>query len=75
MRPFQFSFISCIELCIVFAQDTENEKNLPLEEVSIDTILDLQREMQIAKEQEEERKKKALQERGMHFTEHPEDFV
>ncbi|KAK7109754.1 U6 snRNA-associated Sm-like protein LSm1 [Littorina saxatilis] len=55
--------------------DTENEKNLPLEEVSIDVILDMQREMQIAKEQEEERKRKALQERGMHFTEQPEDFM
>ncbi|KAL8567968.1 SM-like, degradation of cytoplasmic mRNAs and positively regulates transcription initiation [Nucella lapillus] len=55
--------------------DTDNEKNLPLEEVSIDTILDLQREMQIAKEQEEERKRKALQERGMHFADHAEDFM
>ncbi|XP_076461869.1 U6 snRNA-associated Sm-like protein LSm1 [Babylonia areolata] len=55
--------------------DTDNEKNLPLEEVSIDTILDLQREMQIAKEQDEERKRKALQERGMHFTDHSEDFM
>ena len=53
----------------------ENEKNLPLEEVSIDVILDMQREMQIAKEQDEERKRKALQERGMHFTEQPEDFM
>ena len=56
-------------------QDVENEKNLPLEEVSIDDILDMQREMQIAKEQDEERKRKALQERGMHFTEQPEDFM
>jgi hypothetical protein len=56
-------------------QDVESEDKLPLEEVPIDVILDLQREMQIAREREEERKKKALQERGMHFTEHPEDFV
>ena len=63
-------------ICDVFVeQDTENEKNLPLEEVSIDDILDMQREMQIAKEQDEERKRKALQERGMHFTEQPEDFM
>ncbi|KAK7479876.1 hypothetical protein BaRGS_00028866 [Batillaria attramentaria] len=55
--------------------DLENENNLPLEEVSIDVILDMQREVQIAKEQEEDRKRKALQERGMHFTEHPEDIL
>ncbi|PVD29592.1 hypothetical protein C0Q70_08847 [Pomacea canaliculata] len=54
--------------------DLENEDKLPLEEVSIDEILDMQREMQIAKEREDERKRKALQERGMHFTEHPEDI-
>lgn len=45
--------------------DLENENNLPLEEVPIDEILEMQREEQIAKQAEEERKKKALIERGM----------
>lgn len=45
--------------------DLENENNLPLDEVPIDEILEMQREEQIQKQVEEERKKKALIERGM----------
>lgn len=69
-----FKAVPVVILLILFLQDLENENKLSLEEVSIDEILDMQREMQLAKEQEDERKKKALQERGMHFTEHPEDI-
>ena len=58
-------------------QDLENEDKLPLEQVSIDEILEMQREEQLAKQADEERKKKAMSERGI--TLHPdpiqEDFL
>ena len=47
------------------SQDLENENTLPLEEVSIDEILEMQREEQVIKQDEEERKKKAMLERGL----------
>ncbi|XP_076105030.1 U6 snRNA-associated Sm-like protein LSm1 [Mytilus galloprovincialis] len=45
--------------------DLENENTLPLEEVSIDEILEMQREEQLVTQEEEERKKKAMLERGL----------
>ncbi|XP_060576592.1 U6 snRNA-associated Sm-like protein LSm1 [Ruditapes philippinarum] len=45
--------------------DVENENSLPLDEVPIDEILEMQREEQIQKQLEEERKRKALIDRGM----------
>ncbi|KAH3708531.1 U6 snRNA-associated Sm-like protein LSm1 isoform X1 [Dreissena polymorpha] len=48
--------------------DIENEGKLPLEEVPIDDILEMQREEQIVRQAEEERKKKALIDRGMQPT-------
>lgn len=45
--------------------DLENEDKLPHEQVSIDEILEMQREEQLAKQAAEEKKKKALVERGL----------
>lgn len=47
---------------------------MPLEEVPIDEILEMQREEQIQKQTEEERKKKALIDRGMQPTENIDDM-
>lgn len=44
----------------------ENENSQDLEQVSIDEILEMQREQQLRQLEEEERKKKALLERGVH---------
>ncbi|XP_014786961.1 U6 snRNA-associated Sm-like protein LSm1 [Octopus bimaculoides] len=46
--------------------DVENENSQDLEQVSIDEILEMQREQQLRQLEEEERKKKALLERGVH---------
>ncbi|KAK2151635.1 hypothetical protein LSH36_356g03041 [Paralvinella palmiformis] len=56
--------------------DLEKEDNLKLEEVSVDEILALQREVQLQKQVEEEKKKRALVERGMmpHTDPIQEDF-
>ncbi|XP_059148775.1 U6 snRNA-associated Sm-like protein LSm1 [Physella acuta] len=54
--------------------DLENENNLPLEQVNIDTILELQREQQLEREAEQERKKKAMAERGIHIDQAIDDF-
>ncbi|XP_045188982.1 U6 snRNA-associated Sm-like protein LSm1 [Mercenaria mercenaria] len=55
--------------------DLENENNLPLDEVPIDEILEMQREEQIQKQMEEERKKKALIDRGMNpISEYTDDM-
>ncbi|KAH9509549.1 SM-like, degradation of cytoplasmic mRNAs and positively regulates transcription initiation [Bulinus truncatus] len=54
--------------------DLENEHNLPLEQVNIDTILELQREQQLEREAEQERKKKAMAERGIHIDQAIDDF-
>ncbi|ELT87602.1 hypothetical protein CAPTEDRAFT_179858 [Capitella teleta] len=45
--------------------DLENEDKLPLEEVPIEEILELQRNQQAEKKAEAELKKKALKERGL----------
>ncbi len=60
-------------LCL---QDVEKENNLPLQEVSIDDILELQREEQLQKQQDAERKNKAMQDRGLppHVDPIQEDF-
>ena len=55
-------------------QDIENESSLPLEQVNIDTILELQREQQLEREAEAERKKKAMAERGIHIDTAIDDF-
>ena len=55
-------------------QDLENESNLPLEQVNIDTILELQRAQQMEREAEQERKKKAMAERGLHIDTAIDDF-
>lgn len=57
-------------------KDTENEEKLPLTRVSIDEILDLQREEQLLRQHNEELKKKAMQERGLMFHSDPiqDDF-
>lgn len=57
-----------------YFQDLENENNLPLEQVNIDTILELQREQQLEREAEQERKKKAMAERGIHVDQTIDDF-
>ncbi|GFO02568.1 U6 snRNA-associated sm-like protein lsm1 [Plakobranchus ocellatus] len=54
--------------------DLENEDKLPLEQVDIDTILELQREQQVEREAEQERKKKAMAERGIHVDQAIDDF-
>ena len=46
-------------------QDLENENKIPHEQVSIDEILEMQREEQLAKQAAEDKKKKALVERGL----------
>lgn len=61
------------DLWITF-QDVENENKLPLEQVNIDTILELQREQQLEREAELERKKKAMAERGIHPDQAIDDF-
>ena len=57
-------------------KDTDNEEKLPLTRVSIDEILDLQREEQMQRQHSEEIKKKAMQERGLIFHSDPiqDDF-
>jgi len=45
--------------------DNENDATLPLTQVSIDEILQLQREEQTIRQQSEELKKKAMTERGL----------
>lgn len=52
-------------ICVNIFQDLENEEKIPLEKISIDEILELQREEQLHKQQEEEKKKVALQNRGL----------
>lgn len=54
--------------------DLENEDKLPLEQVNIDTILELQREQQVEREAEQERKKKAMADRGLHVDQAIDDF-
>ncbi|KAK3768604.1 hypothetical protein RRG08_015759 [Elysia crispata] len=54
--------------------DLENEDKLPLEQVNIDTILELQREQQVEREAEQERKKKAMADRGIHVDQAIDDF-
>ena len=58
-------------------QDVEQETKLPLEQVSIEEILEMQREEQLMRQQEAEKKKKALQERGlaMHSDPIQDDFT
>lgn len=48
-----------------FFQDVENEAKNPLEKVSVDQILEMQREEQLAKQAAEEKKKKAMVDRGL----------
>ena len=57
-------------------QDLENENKNPLEQVTIDEILEMQREEQLAKQAAEEKKKKAMLERGLNPQTDPiqEDF-
>ncbi|KAK6178091.1 hypothetical protein SNE40_012922 [Patella caerulea] len=50
--------------------DLQNENNPSLEKVPIDDILEMQRAEQLQKQQEEDLKKKALKERGLHPTDH-----
>jgi len=52
-------------VCVCVCKDTENEEKLALTRVSIDEILDLQREEQLQRQHSEELKKKAMQERGL----------
>jgi len=57
---------TCYNVVFVYLyKDTENEDKLPLTRVSIDEILDLQREEQMLRQHNEELKKKAMQERGL----------
>ena len=62
--------------CTVSVQDVENEEKIPLTRVSVDEILDLQREEQLSRQHSEEIKKKAMQERGLIFHSDPiqDDF-
>ena len=50
---------------ISFLQDLDNEGNLPLEQVSIEEILEAQRAEQIQKQEEEKDKNKKMLERGL----------
>ncbi|KAI8480478.1 PREDICTED: U6 snRNA-associated Sm-like protein LSm1 [Branchiostoma belcheri] len=45
--------------------DVDNENKLPLQQVSIDEILEAQRTEQLAKQEEEKAKVKAMRERGL----------
>ncbi|CAH1258698.1 U6 snRNA-associated Sm-like protein LSm1 [Branchiostoma lanceolatum] len=45
--------------------DLDNENKLPLQQVSIDEILEAQRTEQLAKQEEEKAKVKAMRERGL----------
>lgn len=56
--------------------DLDNEDKIPLEKVTVDEILEMQREEQITKQRDEEVKKKAMQERGLTVHTDPiqEDF-
>jgi len=57
--------------------DVENENKASLEKVSIDEILELQRQEQVAKQAADELKKKAMLERGLipHTDPIQEDFL
>ena len=58
-------------------QDLEIENKGALEQVSIDEILEMQREEQLAKQAAEEKKKKAMMERGLvpHIDPIQEEFL
>lgn len=45
--------------------DAEKEENTPLTQVSIDEILELQQEEQLAQQQKQDLKKRAMKERGL----------
>lgn len=47
--------------------DTDKEGDLPLQQVSVDDILDAQRREQEAKQDQEKLLAKALKERGLHY--------
>jgi hypothetical protein len=51
--------------CVYLLQDSNKEETLPLQEVTIDEILELQRAEQLSKQLEEERIKKAMLDRGL----------
>ena len=61
----RLSVCVCVCVCVYLCKDTENEEKLALTRVSIDEILDLQREEQLQRQHNEELKKKAMQERGL----------
>jgi U6 snRNA-associated Sm-like protein LSm1 len=48
-------------------QDKDKEGDLPLQQVSVEDILDAQRREQEAKQDQEKRLAKALKERGLHY--------
>lgn len=50
---------------LFFSQDLQNEGNLPLEEVSVDDILEAQRQEQQKKQDEQKTQNKKLLERGL----------
>lgn len=50
-----------------FVQDAEKEAELPLTEVSVDEILDAQRQEQESKQEQQKLVSKALKERGLHL--------
>lgn len=55
-------------ICLLDSQDTDKEGDLPLQQVSVDDILDAQRREQEAKQDQERLLAKALKERGLHYT-------
>jgi hypothetical protein len=66
--PFLF-YSGCQFICIYeyHFQDKDKEGDLPLQQVSVDDILDAQRREQEAKQDQEKLLVKALKERGLHY--------
>jgi hypothetical protein len=59
--------LNCIFICASDYQDKDKEGDLPLQQVSVDDILDAQRREQEAKQDQERLLAKALKERGLHY--------
>ena len=60
-----YSLLTHFVMIVLSFQDLENEDKIPHEQVSVDEILEMQREEHVAKQAADEKKKKALVERGL----------
>lgn len=66
-NPVLFYCVNSFSICISHFQDKDKEGDLPLQQVSVDDILDAQRREQEAKQDQEKLLVKALKERGLHY--------